>query len=40
VEAMKRVVQKLQENKFLADAILRQDAVASQAIVQAALFGT
>ena len=39
VEAMKRVVQKLKENKFLANAILKQDAVASQAIVQAALFG-
>lgn len=40
VESMKRVVQKLKGNKFLANAILKQDAVASQAIVQAALFGT
>lgn len=39
VEAMKRMVQKLKDNKFLADAILKQDAVSSQAIVQAALFG-
>jgi xylose isomerase len=39
VEAMKRVVQRLKENKFLADVILNQDAVASQAIIQAALFG-
>jgi xylose isomerase len=40
VEAMKRVVQKLKENKLLANAILKQDAVSSQAIVQAALYGT
>ena len=39
VEAMKRVVQKLKENKFLADAILKQDSVTSQAIIQGALFG-
>ncbi len=39
VEAMKRVVQKLKDNEFLASAILRQDAVSSQTIVQAALFG-
>ena len=40
VEAMQRVVKKLKENELLTKAILRQDAVASQAIVQAALFGT
>ena len=40
VDAMKRVVHKLKENEFLSKAILKQDAVASQAIVQAALFGT
>ena len=39
VEAMKRVVQKLKENTFLADAILKQDSVTSQAIIQGALFG-
>lgn len=39
VEAMKRVVQKLKENKFLSDAILKQDSVTSQAIIQGALFG-
>ncbi len=39
VEAMKRVVQKLKENKFLADAILKQDSLTSQAIIQGALFG-
>ena len=39
VEAMKRVVQKLKENKFLAGAILKQDSVTSQAIIQGALFG-
>jgi xylose isomerase len=40
VEAMKRVVEKLKGNRFLEAAILKQDAVASQAIVQAALFGS
>ena len=40
VEAMQRVVKKLKENELLTKAILRQDAVASQAIVQAALLGT
>ena len=39
VEGMKRVVQKLKENKFLSDAILKQDSVTSQAIIQGALFG-
>lgn len=39
VETMMRIVQKLKENPFLANAILKQDAVTSQAIVQAALFG-
>jgi xylose isomerase len=39
VQAMRRVVQRLKDNKFLAAAILTQDAVASQAIVQAALYG-
>lgn len=40
VEAMKRFVRKLKANEFLDQAILKQDAVASQAIVQTALFGT
>jgi xylose isomerase len=39
VQAMRRVVQRLKDNKFLAAAIQKQDAVASQAIVQAALYG-
>ena len=39
VEVMKGVVQKLKQNESLTKAILKQDAVASQAIVQAALFG-
>ena len=39
VKAMKRVVQKLKHNELLSNAILKQDAVTSQAIVQAALFG-
>lgn len=39
VEAMKRVVRKLKDNEFLAGAIAKQDAVTSQAIVQAALYG-
>jgi sugar phosphate isomerase/epimerase len=39
VEAMRRVVDRLKNNQFLAAAIQRQDAVASQAIVQAALYG-
>lgn len=39
VEAMKRVVQKLKQSELLTHAILKQDAVASQTIVQAALVG-
>ncbi len=39
VDAIKRVVGKLKNNEFLTAAILKQDAVASQAIVQAALYG-
>jgi sugar phosphate isomerase/epimerase len=39
VKAMRRVVDRLTQNKFLGVAIQKQDAVASQAIVQAALFG-
>jgi xylose isomerase len=39
VQAMRRVVQRLKDSKFLAAAIRKQDAVASQAIVQAALYG-
>lgn len=40
VDAFKRIAHKLKNNEFLAAAILKQDAVASQAIVQAALYGT
>ncbi len=40
VEAMRRVVDRLKGNEILASAIQRQDAVTSQAIVQAALFGS
>lgn len=39
VEAMRKVVGRLRGNEILAAAIQRQDAVTSQAIVQAALFG-
>jgi sugar phosphate isomerase/epimerase len=39
VEAMRRVVDRLKNNQSLAAAIQKQDAVASQAIVQAALYG-
>ena len=39
VTAMRRVVERLKSNEFLAEAIRKQDAVASQAIVQGALFG-
>jgi xylose isomerase len=39
VSAMRRVVEKLRDNGRLAAAILSQDPVASQAIVQTALFG-
>ena len=39
VKAMRRVVERLKTNEFLAAAIQKQDAVASQAIVQAALYG-
>ena len=39
VEAMKQIVAKLTKNEILAAAILKQDAVTSQAIVQAAMFG-
>jgi sugar phosphate isomerase/epimerase len=40
VEAMRRVVDRLKSNQSLAAAIQKQDAVASQAIVQAALYGS
>ena len=40
VDAMQRIVAKLKHNPHLAAAIQKQDAVTSQAIVQAALFGT
>jgi xylose isomerase len=40
VEAMRKVVDRLRGNEILAAAIQRQDAVTSQAIVQAALFGS
>jgi sugar phosphate isomerase/epimerase len=40
VKAMRRVVDRLKNNQFLATAIQKQDAVASQAIVQAALYGS
>ena len=40
VSALRRVVERLKDNKLLASAILRQDPVASQAIVQAALYGS
>jgi sugar phosphate isomerase/epimerase len=40
VKAMRRVVDRLKNNQFLAAAIQKQDAVASQAIVQAALYGS
>ena len=40
VEAMRRVVDRLRGDEILAAAIQRQDAVTSQAIVQAALFGS
>jgi xylose isomerase len=39
VTAMRRVVERLKTNESLAAAIRKQDAVASQAIVQGALFG-
>ena len=39
VAALRRVVERLKDNKLLASAILRQDPVASQTIVQAALYG-
>jgi xylose isomerase len=39
VVAMNRVVERLRGNDRLAEAIRRQDAVSSQAIVQAALYG-
>jgi len=39
VRAMRRVVDRLRQNELLGAAIRKQDAVASQAIVQAALFG-
>lgn len=39
VEAMTSIVQKLQENPALAQAILKQDAVTSQSIVQKAMYG-
>ena len=40
VAALRRVVERLKDNKLLASAILRQDPVASQTIVQAALYGS
>jgi L-rhamnose isomerase len=39
VEAMKTIVQKLRNNPALAQAILKQDSVTSQAIVQKTMFG-
>lgn len=39
VTALRRVVRRLKDNELLASAILRQDAVASQGIVRAALYG-
>ena len=40
VTALRRAVQRLKDNELLASAILRQDAVASQAIVRAGLYGS
>jgi xylose isomerase len=40
VSALRRVVERLKDNKLLASAIDRQDPVASQSIVQAALYGS
>jgi hypothetical protein len=40
VSALRRVVERLKDNKLLASAIHRQDPVASQSIVQAALYGS
>ena len=40
VAALRKVADKLQANKKLAEAILSQDAVASQGIVRAALYGS
>ena len=39
VTALREIVNRLKSNEFLADALQKQDAVASQAIVQAAMFG-
>jgi xylose isomerase len=39
VTALRRVVQRLKDHPLLASAILKQDAVASQGIVRAALYG-
>ena len=40
VSTLRRVVDRLKDNEFLASAILKQDPVASQRIVQAALYGS
>ncbi len=40
VSALRRVVERLKDSELLASAILRQDPVASQRIVQAALYGS
>ena len=40
VAALRRVVERLKDNKLLASAILKQDPVASQTIVRAALYGS
>ncbi len=40
VTAMRRVVERLKSNEFLAEAIRKQDAVTSQAIVQGAIYGS
>lgn len=40
VTALRRAVQRLKDNELLASAILEQDAVASQGIVRAALYGS
>jgi xylose isomerase len=40
VSALRRVVERLKDNQLLASAILRQDPIASQTIVRAALYGS
>jgi xylose isomerase len=39
VKALRRVVERLKANPLLGSAVLKQDAVASQAIVRSALYG-